>query len=185
MKVKKGDYGYIKFSAKKEVIKTLFMIILCIAIYELGIYSTGSNSNLLTYVAVLGCLPMAKFCVNAIMFLKAKGCSKELKDELEQKNLSPLYYDLFFTAFKKNYQVSALEYKKKNLIMISEDSNISVEEGEQHIKELLGNAGYKDLTVKIYTDKDKFIERLTELNSLPEEEKDLTFLFDNILGLSL
>lgn len=183
--VKKGSYGYIKFSTKKQVIITLLMLALCIGLYKLGIYSTGSNKNVLTYVAVLGCLPMAKFCVNAIMFLKAKGCSEELKQEIDKRGLSPKYYDLVFTAFKKNYQVSVLDYKRKNLIMLSEDPAICIEEGENHLKELLGNVGFKDITIKIYTDKDKFLDRLSELNDLEEENKDLTFFFDNILGLSI
>ena len=38
----------------------------------------------------------------------------ELKEKLDVKSLEPLFYDLYFTAFKKNYQVSALYYKKKN-----------------------------------------------------------------------
>ena len=183
-RIKKGTYGYIAFQRKVEIAKTIIMLALSFGLYNLGIYSTGSNKNLLTLFAVLGCLPMAKFCVNAIMFIRAKGCSEELYNKLEAKNLSADFYDLYFTAFKKNYQVSALTYKRKSLIGVSEDENIDIAEAEAHLKAILENAGAKDATVKIFKDTDKFIDRLSELSSL-EEDNDNAFIKDNILGVSL
>ena len=181
---KKGTYGYISFQRKIEIAKTVFMLALSFGLYNLGVYSTGSNKNLLTLVAVLGCLPMAKFCVNAIMFIKAKGCSQELHDILEAKGLTPDFYDLYFTAFKKNYQASAITYKRKNLIVMSEDPNIDVAEGEAHLKSILANAGASDVTVKIFTDAVKFIDRLSDLKELEEDSKT-DFIKDNILSVSL
>ena len=181
---KKGTYGYISRQRKIEIAKTVFMLALSFALYNLGIYSTGSNKNLLTLVAVLGCLPMAKFFVNAIMFIKAKGCSKELHDSLKAKGLTPDFYDLYFTAFKKNYQASALTYKRKNLIIMSEDPNIDVAEGEEHLKNILANAGASDVTVKIFTDAAKFTDRLADLKELEDDSKT-DFIKDNILSVSL
>ncbi|MBR5897405.1 MAG: hypothetical protein IKZ39_07290 [Lachnospiraceae bacterium] len=183
-KSKKGTYGYIARQRKIEIIKTVIMLALSFALYNIGIYSTGSNKNLLTLVAVLGCLPMAKFCVNAIMFIKAKGCSAELHNKLEGKGLTPDFYDLYFTAFKKNYQASALIYKRKNLIVMSEDPKIDTTEGEEHLKTVLKNAGASDATVKIFTDSDKFMERLSELQALEDDNKS-DFIKDNILSVSL
>lgn len=183
--VKKGNFGYIKSQRTIEMFKTALFLCTSIVLYQIGVRTTGSNQNIMTLFAVLGCLPMAKFCVNFIMFLKAKGCSKELKEKLDAKSLEPLFYDLYFTAFKKNYQVSALYYKKKNLIMISEDKDIPVNEAEEHIRTILENCGIKDICIKIFTDDNKFIDRLCELKNLEEENKDLSVLKDNILSVSL
>jgi len=183
-KSKKGTYGYIARQRKIEIAKTVFMLALSFGLYNLGVYSTGSNRNLLTLVAVLGCLPMAKFCVNAIMFIRAKGCSQELHETLEAKALTPDFYDLYFTAFKKNFQASALSYKRKNLIIMSEDPNIDIAEGEEHLKTILANAGVSDVTVKIFTDAGKFATRLSELKELEEDSKT-DFIKDNILSVSL
>ena len=183
-KSQKGTFGYIAKQRKIEIVKTVIMLALSLGCYNLGVYSTGSNRNLLTLVAVLGCLPMAKFCVNAIMFIRAKGCSQELHDKMEARGVSPDYYDLYFTAFKKNYQASALTYKKKNLIVMSEDPDIDTAEGEEHLKSILANAGVSSATVKIFKDADKFIDRLTELNAL-EEDTNTDFIKDNLLGVSL
>lgn len=183
--VKKGCFGYIKSQRLLELLKTLLFLGTAIALYRIGISATGSNKNLMTLFAVLGCLPMAKFFVNFIMFSKAKGCSLELKNKLDEKGISPLFYDLYFTSFKKNFQISAVFYKKKNLLLISEDSTISVEEAEEHVKTILTNCGYADVLVKVYTDSDKYIARLCELEGLEADKKDLSFLCDNLLGVSL
>lgn len=184
-KVKKGCFGYLKHQRTVEILKTVLCLAVSVALYRIGIYSTGSNKNLLTLVAVLGCLPMAKFAVNSIMFIRANGCSREAKEKMDAKGLTPLFFDLYFTTFKKNFQISALDYKKKNLIMLTEDSNIDMQAAEDHFKEVLGNCGYSTVTVKIFTDMDKFIDRMSELKDLTEEDKDLTYLFDNILNVSL
>lgn len=183
--IKKGNYGYISFQRKIEIIKTLFMLALSIGLYRLGIYSTGSNKNLLTLVSVLGCLPMAKFAVNSIMFIRASGCSKELFEKIKGNSIEPLFYDLYFTSFKKNFQISALYYKKKNLIMVTEDSKTDLQAGEEHIKTVLSNCGLEGITIKIFDDNQKFIDRVSDLSSLPEDEKDLTVLRDNILSVSI
>ncbi len=184
-RVLKGDFGYIKFRRKFEIIKTLFMLALSIAMYEIGLITTGTNSNMLTYVAVLGCLPMAKFAIGAIMFIKAKGCSPELKEYFDKRGVTPWYYDLWFTSYDKNFQISALYYKKKNLLMITEDENLNAAECEEHIKNLLKTAGFDNLTVKVFIDRNKFADRVLELKDLLEDEKQLEFLQDNIINVSL
>lgn len=184
-KIKKGEFGYIIYKKKTQSIITVFLLVLSVSVYALGFYSTGSNANLLTYVAILGCLPMAKFAVSAIMFFKAKGCSLELKEKLNASNVEPTFYDLFFTSFKKNYQISVALFKKQTFIMLSEDKDIDVSESEEHVKSVFKNCGYDDCLVKLYTDSDKFIQRAIELNKLDDEAKDYEFLFDNILSVSL
>lgn len=184
-KNKKGNFGYIKRQRIIEILKTAFMLALSIGLYNLGLYSAGSKNNLLTYVAILGCLPMAKFAVNAVVFCKAKGCSKAVYDEINSLNLKPMFYDLYFTGEKVNFQASVADYKKKNLILLSEDTNISTSDGEEHLRNLLKNCGYENITIKIFTDKNKFMERLKELNEMEETDKDLSFLFDNLLSISI
>ena len=182
-KTKKGEFGYIRNGRIKECFKSVIMLAISIALYFAGIKATGSNKNVLTYVAILGCLPAAKFMVNFVMFTKAKGCSKELKERFDNENVVPTFYDCFLTTYKVNYPVSALYYNKSTLIGIAE-SEIDAEACENHIKESLKTAGF-EITVKIFMDPDKFISRYKELSSLSAYNGDNTFLFDNILNLSL
>lgn len=181
---KKGTFGYIKSQRIIELIKSVFMIALCAGTYYIGVFSTGSNQNILTFVSILGCLPMAKFFVNFILFTKAKGCSESLHDKLQAENIEPTFYDLYFTAFKNSYQVSAIYYNKGNLIGISEDNSIDTEACEKHLEEILEKCGYKNITIKIFKDTVKYIDRHKQLTEL-EDDKDNSFLLENILGVSI
>ena len=184
---KKGDFGYIKAGRVKELLKTVVMLALSIGLYFLGLFSTGSNKNLLTFVAVLGMLPMAKFFVNFVMFVKARGCSDELHDRLVSEDATPTYYDLYFTGYTVNFQSSACFYKRKTLLFISEDEKCDTAKFEEHIETALKNAGIEGIGIKVFNDKetDKFISRIKELNELSGDESDNSFLFDNILSISL
>lgn len=181
---RKGTFGYIKRQTIIELCKTVFMIALCAGTYYLGLYIAGSNQNLLTFVAILGCLPMAKFFVNTVLFFKAKGCSEKLYNDLGASNIVPTFYDLYFTAYKDSYQVSAIYYKKGCLIGITEDDNTDLEKCEKHLSEILSNCGAKNVTVKIFKEESKFIERINSLSEL-EEEKDISYILENILAVSI
>ena len=184
-KSRKGDFGYIKSGRIRELIKTVLMLAVSVALYVGGYMATGSNKNVLTYVAILGCLPAAKFMVNFIMFMKAKGCSEELKAALDEKDLKPTFFDLFFTTYKVNHRVSAMYYNRSTLIGITEDEKCDAAACEEHLTERLKSAGF-EVTVKIFKDRDKFMERLKELSALePDKETGNTFLYDNILNLAL
>ena len=71
--IPKGSYGYIKNHRVVAALRTLLFFGVSIGLYVMGYVTTGSNKNLLTIVAVLGCLPACKSLVNLILFLKAEG----------------------------------------------------------------------------------------------------------------
>ncbi len=185
-KIYKGDYGYIKAQKKTEIIRTAVLLALPIAIYLIGFISTGSNQNLLTFVAVLGCLPMARSAVSMVLFLKAKECcSEETFKKIVGAGVNVTYYDLYYTTYKKNFTVASLHLKKGCLIVLTEDKDVDVEAFEAHLKEVLKNCGGEKISVKIYTDTDKYIERARELNALSGEDTDYSFILENLLSVSI
>ena len=62
----KGQKGYLAWNKKMSICKTLVLFAISFAVYAMGIWSTGSNQNLLTIVAVLGCLPACRSAANLI-----------------------------------------------------------------------------------------------------------------------
>ena len=68
-KAKKGEYSYLSWRKKQEILKTTVLFGISAAIFVMGYFSTGSKNNLLTVVAVLGCLPASKSAVSMIMNL--------------------------------------------------------------------------------------------------------------------
>lgn len=63
----KGAYGYLENRKIYTALRTVLFFLLCVGIYLAGYLTTGTNRNLLTVVAILGCLPACKSAVNFII----------------------------------------------------------------------------------------------------------------------
>lgn len=164
-KVQKGQFGYLSYKKKLTTIVTIGMFAISIALYFAGYVTTKTNANLLTVVAILGCLPASKSAVSMIMFFKAKGCSMENKEIIE-KVIGSLdgYYDLYFTGYSKNFPTDHLVVTKNSIIAYSSDKKIAEKDFNEHMKDILNKEHIQDITVKLFTDRDKYVNRLKELN---------------------
>lgn len=69
----KGNFGYIRAKRLSVLIKTAIFFGISLSLFAAGYITTGKKENLLTIVAVLGCLPACKSAVNFILFLRAKN----------------------------------------------------------------------------------------------------------------
>lgn len=171
MKTVKGQYGYLKKQKLKTTILTILMFGVSLSLLLAGIKSTGSKKNLLTVVAILGCLPASKSAVSMIMFLKAKGCSEALKQKLEACSVSVTQlYDLIFTSYEKNYQVSHMVVTGHIVCGYSEDAKCETGACEKHLDQLLKRGGVKGVTVKIYKDLEQYLEGIHNLSVQNEAE---------------
>lgn len=181
----KGQFGYVKRQQKAVTIRTALMFALSLAILGMGIWSTGSKKNLLTVVAVLGFLPASKSAVNMVMFLKAKGCSEEVRVRAERcgEGLTQLY-DLVFTSYEKNYQVSHMAIKGRVICGYTEDRKCDLRACEKHLDILLKQGGCKGVTVKVYDSLESYCEGLENLRKQGAEPLAEEIL-DNLLAIAL
>lgn len=182
-KIEKGQYGYIKKQRTKTILRTLGMFAISLAIFCIGILTTNTKENLLTVVAVLGCLPASKSAINMIMFLRAKGCSEEVYIKIQHHagKLTSLY-DLIFTSYDKNYQISHMAVKDNLICGYSEDKKCSETACSKHIEAFLKQGGCKNITVKIYKDLEKYCEGLDNLSGQQNKEDEIkNQQLDNIL----
>ena len=171
---KKGTYGYIERQRRWEIIKTVLMFGISLTLYAAGYIATKSNKNLLTLVAVLGCLPASKSAVSMIMFIKAKGCSAKVRDIVDGKaaGLSQRY-DLYLTSYSDNFQISHLVMKGKNIIGLTEQEGFDESACNKHLKTLFAQNGFHNITVKIFQDQGKYLERVKSLqDSGTEDDKE-------------
>lgn len=187
---KKGQYGYIKVQKKRTIIKTIIMLTLSFSIFAIGWWSAGTQKNLLTIVAVLGLLPASKSAVNMIMFIRAKGCSETAYIKIAEHSRGFLEaYDLFFTSYNKNYQVSHLVMEDKVICGYTEDLSCDSKACEKHIESLLKQGGCKNITIKIYKDIEKYCEGLDNLkkqrNKEVVQEEQYNDIWSNLSAISL
>ena len=179
--IKKGCYGYIRNHKAVTVLRTLLYFTVSIGLYLIGYVTTGTNRNLLTIVAILGCLPACKSMVNFIMFLKASGCSEKLKSEVEDyDDKLTVFYDMYFTSYQKNFPVSHMVLKGNVLCGITENPKCNCNEAEKHLEQMLQQEGIKNVTVKIFSQNEKYIDRISQLDKLDTEDNKSR---EEIIGL--
>lgn len=170
--VQKGNYGYITSRKKYTALRTLLFFSISAALYITGMIRTGSNKNLLTIVAILVCLPACKSTVNFIVFMRAKGCSSALHEKVAAyKDASmTVFYDMYFTSYQKNYPLSHMALKGDMLCGITENPSCDGREAEKHLEQMLVQEGIRNVTVNIFSQEDKYIDRLSRLWSMRVEE---------------
>ncbi len=80
----KGSRGYWQEKKIQSTTLALFYFLLVLAVFLLGVISTGSRNNLLTIVAVLGVLPAARQAITAFLYHMYAGCPEERAEELAE-----------------------------------------------------------------------------------------------------
>ena len=163
----KGNYGYILYSRKKSLIRSIISVALCFAIFLTGLVMYGSNKNYFSIIAALGCLPMGISVVNCIMFYRSGFCSSSSYEKI-QKHKGGLFvqYDLEMTSEKENYSVAAVTVIEKNVCCFTEDRKLDIPDCERHILLQISQSGYSHYAVKVYKDIDEFCKRLDQLEKL-------------------
>lgn len=166
----KGTRGYLDSQKKYEVARTALYFGISLSLFAAGYLQTGDRANLLTIVAVLGCLPASKSAVSAVMFLRYKSLGKPAAEEIEghSQGLACLY-DMVFTSYKRNFVVGHLAVCGNTVCGFSEDGSFPEGEFGRHIDNILKMDGHKGVTVKIFTKLSKYTERLEQMRELKEE----------------
>ena len=191
----KGDFGYLEKQMHWELIKTLIFFVSAFGVLLIGILIAGTKNNLLTIVAVLGLLPAAKELITCIMFNKAKkySCPQRLYDAVQEivvpdgkdikdhdqeetdagaEDLLLVVYDLYMTSQEKDYPILSMCCHNKTLIGIANWEKFDYKKAEDHIRIMIKQNGHKNVTIKIFSEQEKYISRLQELKEQKVENRE-------------
>ena len=168
----KGTKNYLDSQKKYEILRTILYFGISLSLFFAGLFTTHSRKNLLTLVAVLGCLPASKSLIGTFMFLRYKSLSSQLAEKIEAhtKGLVCLY-DCIFTSNDKNYEVGHMVIRGNTIAGLFQNKKYSDADCEKHLNTYLKADGFKDITIKIYSDEKKYIERVNQIKELPENAK--------------
>ena len=168
----KGTRGYLRTQKNYEIIRTVLYFAISLALFITGWVSTGSRENLLTIVAVLGCLPACKSLVEMFMYLRYKGCDERDAALIaaHTQGLTGLY-DCVLTSSEKNFCIHHLTVCGNTICGYTADPKFEEQAFNKHIQAILKKDNYREVSVKIFNDLDKYLTRcdqLKELSSQPE-----------------
>ena len=178
-KFNKGEYEYPGYEKKRVIIRTIAYFAISAAVFLLGWISTGTRNNLLTIVAVLGLLPSSKSLVAVIMYMRIPEFSREVYEEItSHAGTVDIIYSMYLTSYKLNFAINCLAaYGGKAasggvLIGFTQFEACDAAACEKHIKDMLNQNSIKGVTVKVFKEKQKFIDRLLQINSYEKSGKE-------------
>lgn len=182
----KGTEKYLDSQKKYEIIRTILYFAISFSLYISGYVTTKSNANLLTVVAVVGCLPACKSLVGAIMFLRYKSCPSDTVALIKEHNegLCGLF-DLVFTSAQKTYTVAHITVKGNTLCGLSMAKEFPENDFQQHLTGLLKADGFKDVNIKIFTSREKYLNRLDQLQELSADETNTNGIIETLKNITL
>ncbi|MCM1186310.1 MAG: hypothetical protein NC251_06535 [Lachnoclostridium sp.] len=182
----KGTRDYLKTQKKYEILRTLLYFAISLSIFIGGWATTKTRLNLLTVVAVVGCLPACKSLVGMIMFLRFQGCAPENARIIEAhtEGLTGLF-DMVFTSYEKNYNVAHITVKGNTLCGFTQDAAFDEQAFYKHLDGILKLEHYKDVSVKIFKDIHKYADRLEQLKSLNAEEENTAGIVETLKSVAL
>ena len=174
MKATKGEAGYIQARKKQLILKAVLEFGIVIALLILGIWQTHTRLNLLTVVAVLGCLPAAKALVEVITISPYHSIAEERAKEI-QKHTEDLTaaFDLVFTSKDKFMPVDSIIILDNTICGYSSGKKIDPVYTGKHLRQMLEQNQYTKVSVKIFTDYTAFLAR-AEVCSIWRKQTDLT-----------
>lgn len=172
----KGTFGYLHRKKWQALARTAIFFGISLALFAAGVITAGKKENLLTIVAVLGCLPASKSLVNTVMLFRARGCSENARAAiapLEGRLIG--MYDMYFTSYQKNFALSHMIVENHVILGYTEDEKCDSGACAEHLRTMLRQGGVKDMTVTISGQLQKYCEQLRNLNRMEQEgspEKD-------------
>ena len=168
----KGTKHYVKTQKVYEIVRTVIYFAISLSLVAAGYIQTETKANLLTIVGVLGCLPACKSATEAILFLRFSSCSDETADLVEANRCGVrTLYDCVFTTYKKCFNVSCLSVRNNTVCGYAEDPKLNIEEFYNHIGAVMRLDGLREVTVKVFTDRDKYLTRLEQMSHLEIDEE--------------
>lgn len=182
----RGTRSYLRMQRQYEIIRTILFFGISLAIYAIGFLTTGDRKNLLTIVAVLGLLPASKSLVSAIMFCRYSSLPEEIADKISAHvgKLTCLY-DLVFTGNEKNYAVGHLTVKGNTVCGYSLQKDFQEQDFYKHVGRLLKVDSFPDVNVKVFTDLQKYLDRLDQMQDLTCDEKNTAGIVNTLKSISL
>ncbi len=171
-KLEKGTYGYIKRNKIYAWKKAALLLVVPVFIFLAAWAVHKTRENVMTVVAIVGCLPGCNQVVRAIMASRYHSIDQGLYEEVEAaRGERVALYENVFTSYEKTYYVDAIVLSGREIVGYSSVPETDTQKAAEHIRELLKQNAYKQ-NVKIFPagEKRAYLERVKHLAKTEPEE---------------
>lgn len=174
-KIQKGKPGYLNYKKKVEIIRTIVYFAIVLAVLALGIWQTGTRLNILTVVAILGCLPASKSLVSVIARFPYPSIDPDKAKEIAKlsRHLT-VCYDTVITSREKIMPADCFVISGHNIYGYTHYEKVNTDELAKHIRTILNDNQYTGMTIKVLNQYAPFLARVEGLDNIAAVEKEDT-----------
>ena len=161
----KGEFGYMAYRKKMNLIKMLAAFGIVIAVFVAGLIAFKTRNNILTVLSIVLVLPAAKMAVGYFVLLPHKSASSKLYEKTEQaaSNLGRCY-DLIVSNAKSPIGTLAVVVSDTSVCAFTQEEKADKALFEKSMCDFMKNDGL-NVSVTLYKDEKSFISRARSLNS--------------------
>ncbi len=168
----KGDKGYFKDLKRRELIKCILQWCIVIILLIVGYVIFDTKLNILTFVAVLGCLPAAKATVGVIVKWPVHSLKEDEIEKIEAISAHlTISYDVVLTSKDKIMPVQCMAISNHTVYGYTISEKINLEETASYMKNFFLQNDCGKVNVKIFNEFVPFISRVEGLNNIASVEK--------------
>lgn len=169
-RLEKGTYGYMDRLKMQEWKKSALMLVIPVLVFLIGWAVMKTRLQVVTVIAVVGCLPGCNEVVHAIMASRYHSMDKKLYEEVEAARGDRMaLYENVFTTYDKNYVVDCIIISGREVLGYSSEEKTDAKAAETHLTTILKQNSYKQ-NVKIMKNREAYLTRVKELASGEPEE---------------
>lgn len=169
-RLEKGTYGYMDRLKVQEWKKAAVMLAVPILVFLIGWAVMKTRLQVVTVIAIVGCLPGCNQVVHAIMASRYHSMDRTLYEEVEAVRGDRMtLYENVFTTYDKNFVVDSIIISGRDVLGYSSDEKTDAKAAETHLTTILRQNSYKQ-NVKIMKNKESYLARVKELASKEPEE---------------
>lgn len=171
-RLQKGTYGYLNKNKIYAWEKAVLMLAVPVVIFLVAWAVHKTRENVMTVVAIVGCLPGCNQVVRAIMVSRYHSIEEGLYREVEDaRGARVALYENVFTAYERSYYIDAIVVSGREIVGYTSVEDTDTAKAAEHIRELLKKNAYKQ-NVRIFSagERKGYLERVKRLaDGTPEE----------------
>lgn len=161
-KKERGEYGYLKQKKQGALSGTLFMVLLGIVIFIIGLLlNKMETANIFTVIAVCMVMPAAKYFVSYVVLLPYRPMNTATKERLDSyaKEGDTILYDVVFTSSEKVMHLDCIYVTGHQIIGYTSRTKDKVDVIQDYLKKEL-KLRLNSYTVYIATDEKQIKDRM-------------------------
>ncbi len=166
--MQKGTVGYIKKRKRMQILYTLVIILISLALFFIGLAVTKTTKNLMTVAAVLGVLPGAKSLVAVIILLPYKSLDTAKAESFAGfcPKGAETYADMVFSSPEHVMHMDYLCVNGRECVGFTPDYR-KTDRIEKYFTETMRKQGVS-IHMKVFAKEADFVKRLESLKDSEE-----------------